>query len=66
MGGHLNCVYGGAAGGAVVMSALDKLNKVDRRLTEANNSDLKAGKKSEWASLGLVMSVGPQPASGSP
>lgn len=48
MGGHLNCVYGGAAGGAVVMSALDKLNKVDRRLTEANNSDLKAGKKSEW------------------
>jgi hypothetical protein len=48
-GGHLNCVYGGVAGGAAVMSALVyKLNKVDRRITEANNSDQKAGKKSEW------------------
>jgi hypothetical protein len=47
--GHLNYVYGGAAGGAAVMSALVyKLNKVDRRVTEANNSDLKAEKKSEW------------------
>jgi hypothetical protein len=48
-GGHLNCIYGGVAGGAAVMSALVyKLNKVDRRITEANNSDQKAGKKSEW------------------
>jgi hypothetical protein len=48
-GGHLNCFYGGVAGGAAVMSALVyKLNKVDRRITEANNNDQKAGKKSEW------------------
>lgn len=45
-GGHLNCIYGGVAGGAAVMSALVyKLNKVDRRITEANNSDQKSWKK---------------------
>jgi hypothetical protein len=38
------------------MSALVyKLNKVDRRVTEANNSDLKAEKNRNGASLGLVI-----------
>jgi hypothetical protein len=48
VGEHLNCIYGGVAGGAGVMSALVyRLNKVDHRIIEANNSDLKAGKNSE-------------------